>query len=217
MSLAHASDPVTNPADRPARPRLCVVTGGAGCGKSTALRHLAEALPGSGRFDSDACVHELLTEPEVRDKLVDALGDSMVDDDGLVDRGQLRKLVLADPDSRVRLEELLHPLVAEALEQQLAGLEASWLVAEVPLFYESASRFPADLVIAVAASPVIQRSRLQARGLKCGEIDALLDAQWPVRQKMEHADVCLWNDGPKAAMASQISLLASGPPFEHHS
>ncbi len=211
-----AHGPTSDPAADPG-PRLCVVTGGAGCGKSTAVRLIAGALPEAGRFDADACVHQLLTEPLVRDKVVSALGDSMVAADGLVDRARLRKLVLADPDSRVKLEQLLHPMVADALLQQLAAGTSPWLVAEVPLFYESACDFPSDLVIAVAASPIIQRTRLQARGLKDAEIDALLEAQWPVDRKMRHADTCLWNDGPRSALESQIALLAAGPPFQHHS
>ena len=204
----------SEPAAGPGRPRICIVTGGVGCGKSLGLRLLQSQLPRAETFDSDACVHELLTQPEVGDRLSEIFGDSIFAADRQVDRAKLRRLILKNPASRASLEGLLHPLVAEKLTNQLKTTSAPWLLAEVPLFFETATEMPADLVIAIVASPSVQRDRLIKRGLDSSEIEALLAAQWPNGRKMQKADVCLWNDGSKDCLERQIQVLTPNIPFD---
>lgn len=193
----------------PAKARLAVVTGGAACGKSTAINGLKKLLPDAAWFDSDGCVHRLLTQPGVGDTLREVFGEKIFADDKQVNRANLRRLILSNPDLRASLEALLHPLVAQELIQQLETLSGGWLLAEVPLLHETASKIPADLIIAIVASPATQNHRLAKRGLAPEEIEALLAAQWPVPRKMSHSDVCLWNDGSEAALEAQIQILIS--------
>lgn len=202
-------------ADKPAprRARLAVVTGAAACGKSTVMAGLKACLPEAAWFDSDACVHRLLTLPEVGAKLREFFGGKIFTNGDQVDRSRLRRLVFKDPGSRGWLEAMLHPLVARELANRLDTESCPWLFAEVPLFFETSTEIPSDLVIAVVASPAVQQGRLRDRGLDAGEIKGLLAAQWPVSRKMQHADICLWNDGSKDALESQVRLLCSGIPF----
>lgn len=209
MTEQELPDPSRSSHGSSAPPQLVIITGGAASGKSTAAKRFQLSLPDVTRFDSDACVHELLTREEVEAKLRQVFGVEVFSADGTVERTALRKLILNDRDSRASLEALLHPLVSEELEDQVNSATSKWLVAEIPLFHESQSQFPADLVVAVLASPQTQRLRLRHRGLEPLEAEALMAAQWSAGDKMRQADVCLWNDGSRSCLEHQIEILSS--------
>ena len=104
------------------RPIAVAITGGIGAGKSEALR--AFARHGAATVSSDEIVHHLLRRPDVRDAVVERMGNGVVAPDGEIDRGALATVVFNDREALAWLEELLHPLVAaEYLEwrDQLAA------------------------------------------------------------------------------------------------
>ena len=60
-------------------PVAVAITGGIGAGKSEALR--AFARHGAATVSSDEIVHHLLRRPEVRDAVVERMGNGIVDPD----------------------------------------------------------------------------------------------------------------------------------------
>ena len=123
-----------------ARPIAVAITGGIGAGKSEALR--AFARHGAATVSSDEIVHHLLRRPDVRDAVVERMGNGIVAPDGEIDRGALATVVFNDREALAWLESTLHPLVAaEYLQwrEQLATLPdaAGVCVTEVPLLYET--------------------------------------------------------------------------------
>src|SRR4051812_19111514 len=141
--------------------KVWIVTGGVASGKSNFCRLLADAVPSAVVFDSDRCVHELLESEAVARQVAAEFGPGMLGADGRVERQALRAVVFGNDAARRRLESLLHPAVAQALADLRARLEqernTQLLIAEVPLFYESAGEFPADLVIVVATEGAMQQ------------------------------------------------------------
>lgn len=136
----------------------------------------------------------------------------LANDDGSMNRERLREVVLFDPKARQKLEEYIHPMVVEARNNYLQKLEnegkTQLLIAEVPLFYETKSQFPTDLVVLVAVSPETQRHRLlHHRGLSTETVDRLLQAQWTLSQKLELADKVVWNEGDVAQLNLQAIQL----------
>ena len=99
---------------------LLGLTGGIGAGKSTALAAFARL--GCPTLSSDAIVHALYLEPEVRAAVVERFGPGVLGDDGEVDRAGAGR-ARASPTRQTRrwLEQLLHPLVAAALERWRAS------------------------------------------------------------------------------------------------
>src|SRR5437588_296117 len=84
------------------------LTGGLGAGKSTALAALARL--GAAVISSDAVVHELYREREMRDAVVERFG-SEVAPEGQVDRAALARRAFATGEDRAWLEQLLWPRV----------------------------------------------------------------------------------------------------------
>ena len=174
------------------RPVAVAITGGIGAGKSEALK--AFARHGAATVSSDEIVHELLQHDEVRDAVVERLGQGVVAPDGSLDRGAIATVVFNDPRALARLEELLHPLVsAEYLRwrEQLAQLPRPPLVCvtEVPLLYEVGSDLQFDKVVVVTAPAEIRRERSEA-AVKEREQRLLPDAE-----KVERADYAYVNAG----------------------
>lgn len=185
--------------------KVLALTGGIATGKSSFARLFRELCPETGFFDSDACVHELLTKPEVARKITHSLGVDLTGPDGQLDKSQLRERVFHDQNSRRTLEGILHPLVREEcrLAQQLAehtpGIQ--FFLMDVPLLYESAFPLPRDLEIVVACGPAAQRERLLARNHWSPDLaDRIIGAQLPILEKVARAGAVIWNGGPPDAL-----------------
>jgi dephospho-CoA kinase len=174
------------------RPVAVAITGGIGAGKSEALR--AFARHGAATVSSDEIVHHLLLRPEVRDAVVNRMGNGVLAPDGQIDRSALATVVFNDRDALTWLEELLHPLVAaEYLQwrEQLAELPdaPAVCVTEVPLLYESGGEERFDKVVVVTAPTKLRRAR---------SIVATADREarlLPDKEKAERADFVFKNTG----------------------
>ncbi len=190
------------------------LTGGIATGKSSFAKLLREGLPDLAFFDCDACVHELLTKPEVTRKIEASLGVDLTGSDGQLDKSRLRERVFHDQDSRRTLEGILHPLVREEcrLAQQRAehtpGLR--FFLMDVPLLYESAFPVPRNLEIVVACGPAAQRERLSARNRFTPELaDRIIGAQLPLPEKMARAGAIIWNGGSLSALKRHTSIFST--------
>jgi dephospho-CoA kinase len=144
------------------RPVAVAITGGIGAGKTEALR--AFARHGAATVSSDEIVHHLLRRPDVRELVVQRMGNGIVGPGGEIDRGALATVVFNDGDALAWLEELLHPLVAAEYLQwrdQLAGLPTppKVCVTEVPLLYEVGGEVRFDKVVLVTAPTKLRRAR----------------------------------------------------------
>ncbi len=191
-----------------------IVTGGAASGKSTFARLLGELADGAMLYSSDASVHRLLGKPEMAAILSKEFGVQVLNEKKEVDRVRLREAVFdgADQEKRKRLEALLHPLVRADFEsvrtEAEQGKKTQLLIAEVPLFYESAHDYQADLVIVVAVGPTVQLERLTGqRGLDPETAERIRSAQWPLSRKLDAAPKVLWNEGSAELLKLQAQLL----------
>ena len=111
------------------------LTGGIGCGKSTAARFFEEA--GFRRIDTDELIrNEVLRQPEVETAIAQHFGPQTLTAVGRVDRPAVGKIVFADETALRWLEDLLHPRLYVILRARLAGASAVDHVVEVPLLFE---------------------------------------------------------------------------------
>ena len=108
------------------------ITGGIGCGKSTAARMFERR--GFRRVDCDAIAHELVAEDAiVRETLINTFGEGIRRDNGSLDRKKIAAIVFGDERRLEELENILHPVIRERWESLIGEEpEGDWIV-EVPL------------------------------------------------------------------------------------
>lgn len=186
------------------------LTGGLGAGKSTALAALAEL--GAATLSTDAVVHDLFGNPDVRGAVAERLGADVVRD-GQVDRGAVAARVFEHPEDREWLEGLLWPRVGErvaAWREEVAAMDPppSAAVVETPLLFEAGMDKAFDRTIAVVADEEVRASRAADRGHEA--VAERAGRQLSQEEKSQRADFTVRNDGTPDELRSELSrILAS--------
>ena len=118
------------------------LTGGIGAGKSTASAHFARL--GVPVVDADR-ISRVLTGPGGRGcaAVADAFGPEMLDENGAMNRGKMRERVFRDPSALRKLEAILHPLIGEVIDAELAShRDAPVVIYDCPLLWRANFRRP---------------------------------------------------------------------------
>jgi len=169
--------------------KIIGLTGSIGMGKSTTAAMFREA--GIPVYDADAAVHALYAAGGAA---VGPVGEAFpgVVVDGRVDREELRKRVLGQPEALKRLNAIVHPLVGQDRGKFFKDVEetgADMVVLDVPLIFETGGEKAMDAVIVVSAPADVQRERVLAReGMTPERLDAILAQQLPDAEKRARAD-----------------------------
>jgi dephospho-CoA kinase len=182
------------------------LTGGFGCGKSTAAR-LFERL-GFRYLDSDALVREhVYARPEVRAALQARFGPEACLPDGSINRVHIGAIVFANDAERLWLEDLTHPPLFAHWRDRLDSDPAGNWVIEVPLLFEKQLENWFDFTICVACSPTQQLARLEQRGMERALAERRISKQWPLGRKIELSHYVLLNDGSAEFLEQQVAHL----------
>ena len=178
------------------------LTGGLGCGKSTALAYFREA--GATTVDTDALVHELLrTDTELIAAICDAFGEEVLDSQGMVDREKLARKVFNNSEALTLLESLVHPRVRNVWMRKL-GENHPVLVVEIPLLFENGLQENFSLTICLSCDPEVQHKRLKAKGMSDSQIQQRKLQQFSLDEKMRRADITIHNNGSLDHLKEQV-------------
>ena len=91
------------------------LTGGIGSGKTT-VSNLFKNL-GVPIIDTDVIARELVdNDHSVLEEITDAFGKIILDDDGLLDRNILAKIIFSQEHKKQQLEKILHPKIRTKVE-----------------------------------------------------------------------------------------------------
>jgi dephospho-CoA kinase len=184
------------------------LTGGFGCGKSTAAKLFADR--GYRHIDSDGIVRErVLTSEAVTAALRARFGDGVFDAAGQVDRPRLAAIVFANDSERLWLEELTHPMFFDIAREMMRAQQGSDWVIEVPLLFEKSLENWFDFTVCVACDPSSQLARLEQRGLDLALAGQRISKQLPLVRKIELSDFVLWNDGSTGFLKEQVDRIAN--------
>jgi len=114
------------------------ILGGIGSGKSTAAAEF-ERL-GCGLIDADKIAHQLLDEPQIKKKVIEAFGSSILNKDNKIGRKKLADIVFAERSKLTQLNNIIHPAVLqkaeELIEQFNSKPEVKAIVLDMPLLLE---------------------------------------------------------------------------------
>jgi len=175
------------------------LTGGIGSGKSTVAAMLGAA--GAAVIDTDA-ISRQMTVPGglAMDAIRQDFGPDFITSTGALDRDRMRERVFSDPQARLRLEAIVHPLVGlettrQAQEAMAAGRRC--IVFDVPLLVESPhwrQRVDQVLVVDCTAEVQIERTLLRS-GLSRPAIEKIIASQASRATRLKAADLVIFNVG----------------------
>ena len=171
------------------------LTGNIATGKSV-VRKMLEHLGAYG-IDADALSHRAIARgaPGYQ-AVVDAFGKWVLNPDGEIDRGKLGRLVFKDPDAMASLEDIVHPLVSQAIDVMVKRAGQKVVVIEAIKLLESDLRNVCDVIWVVNVSEELQVNRLiEKRGMNPDEASQRIHFQSDQKQKIASAQVVIQNQG----------------------
>ena len=184
------------------------LTGGIGCGKSSASQFFSDL--GIDVIDTDVIARKL-TQPHglainlIRNTFLDAL----ITVDGALDREKMRNLIYSDSDSRLKLEHILHPLILKETVQQIAQTQSSYIIVVVPLLFETDDyNNIIQRILVVDCEERQQVLRTMARSnFSEQQVIAIMTAQVLRKERLQKADDVIINDKDIDSLKAQVIQL----------
>ena len=190
-----------------AHPWILGLTGGIGSGKSAAAEHFA-AL-GVHVVDADHAARWVV-EPgrPALSQIAEHFGEQVLQADGQLNRGALRTLIFSEPEQRRWLEALLHPLIREAIADNLAQAQSPYAILVSPLLIESGQYTTTQRVLVIDVPQALQIQRTLKRDNTSEEqVHAILKVQASREERLRHADDVLTNDRDLEALKTEVERL----------
>ncbi|SDZ32297.1 dephospho-CoA kinase [Proteiniborus ethanoligenes] len=182
--------------------KIIGLTGGIGTGKSTVSKIIQEK--GFPVIDADLIAREVVNigEPAYIET-VKSFGETILRDDGSIDRKKLGSIVFNDTNLRHRLNSILHPQINKKMKEETFKYSLLYRVVflDIPLLIEelenlNSSGLLFDEIWLVYADETTQLKRIIERD-KTDLADAIrrINAQKSIEEKLKYADVVIYNTG----------------------
>ncbi len=184
------------------------ITGGIGSGKSTVAQMFGEM--GCLVIGADEQVRLAYQDRAIVEQLRKWWGDDIIDPSGQLNRPKIADIVFSDPGQRQRLEQLLHPKVAQLRQQRMAEAgDDPQIVAfiwDTPLLFEAGLRPGCDAIVFVDAPFALRMERVkQSRRWDEAEMRRREKSQWPLDKKREISDYIVDNAADADHVRGQVS------------
>lgn len=183
------------------------LTGGIGSGKTT-VANLFHDL-GVQSVDADLVARQVVMPGEAAlDAIVRHFGQSILHNDGQLDRAALRARIFTDDTEKQWLNQLLHPLIRQRLLQQLRLCTTSYALLIAPLLLENKLQIYTDRVLVVDIPPELQLSRtVQRDQVPAEQVQNILNSQLPRAERLALADDILLNTVQLSQLKPQVEQL----------
>jgi dephospho-CoA kinase len=177
------------------------LTGGIGCGKSTAAGFFRSH--GFVVIDSDVLAHQALNESKTLTQLKSHWGSACIQNDGTADRDWIGKKVFSEPAEKVFLESITHPRIAALRQETMADSSKSYIL-EIPLLFELGLTQGVNAIVCVASSDDVRLKRLESRGMNRMEAQKRINSQMPISEKVKKSNYVIWNDGSLEFLKAEV-------------
>ena len=181
------------------------LTGNIATGKSV-VRRMLEHL-GAYTIDADALTHRAYAKgaPGYQ-QVIDKFGKWLVNRDGEIDRKKLGSLVFRDDEAMKQLEDIVHPLVRQAVEVLTKRANQPVIVIEAIKLLEGDLRKACDTIWVTNAPEVVQVERLmRKRSMTMEQAKERIHMQSPQSTKVAMANMVITNTGSYDDLWKQVS------------
>jgi dephospho-CoA kinase len=183
------------------------LTGGIGCGKSTVTALFKQFnVP---VLDADEIARQVVAVGQPALLLIQQeFGSDSLNDDGSLNRDFIRELVFSDPEQKKKLEAIIHPLVYQTIQADIALLTAPYCILSIPLLFEVNRADFVDRVLVIDCPVATQIKRVQKRdNLSLERVQSIIDSQVSRTFRLAHAQDVIDNTQSNAELAQQVEKL----------
>lgn len=183
------------------------LTGGIASGKTTVANLFAEN--GIELVDADIIAREVV-EPGSKglQAIAEHFGTEILLPNGELDRAALRSQVFDNPQQRLWLNNLLHPMIRQTMLEQVNASTSAYVIMVVPLLFENHLNSLVTTTLVVDISPELQISRtMQRDGVSKQQVEHILASQMSREQRLDKANHIIDNQGDINLLRNQVAHL----------
>lgn len=186
------------------------LTGGIGCGKSSAVA-IFRAL-GVPIVDADRIAREIVQKGEpALIEVAKTFGAEALTAEGELNRAWMREQIFKEPAARTQLEEILHPIIHARIGQAMQSAFESWasyVIVDVPLLVEQGYQSLFDRIVVVDCLPSQQLERVQARDhTAASQTKQIMQVQVSRELRLQAASDVLDNTSTQEVLELQVNQL----------
>ncbi|MEO6682889.1 MAG: dephospho-CoA kinase [Ginsengibacter sp.] len=181
------------------------LTGGIGSGKSTVAQIFK--ILGVPVYDADTASKLLMNESEeIKRKLIREFGEETYLD-GTLNRKYLSAAVFNNPEKLAALNSIVHPATIRHAAEWMKQQNATYLIKEAALIFESGSNKDLDFVIGVYAPLELRILRTMSRDeISREQVLARIKNQMDEDEKMALCDFIIQNDEEHSLLEKALLL-----------
>jgi dephospho-CoA kinase len=197
------------------RPRVIIITGSIGTGKSTAVNVIIEM--GFKVLDSDQIVHDgYKVGKMMHDEVVKYFGAEILACGGEINRKKLGEIVFSNETNLEKLNEIVHRFVVKELVSGIENSNEKVIFLDIPLLLEEKDKLKEygliyDEIWLVYVNSDIQKDRLRKRAISENknpeDVLKIIDKQISIELKKTMVDEVIFNEGTIQELRKQIETL----------
>lgn len=192
------------------------LTGGIGCGKSTAVDAFRDL--GAMIIDADQVARDIV-EPGTKalTEIAELFGDNILLENGGLDRSRLKRIIFSPTkeaeQALANLEKITHPIISEEIKSRMdwaskRNSDFPYILIDIPLLVEKEYESMFDRIVVVDCSAEQQVERVKNRdGMDEETILKIIEQQATREQREEVATDILDNSKDVEHLLSQVTGL----------
>lgn len=183
------------------------LTGGIGSGK-TAVSDSFESL-GIDVVDADLASRVVVQKGKpCLLKIAQHFGEDILTKEAELDRAKLREIIFKSEEEKNWLESLLHPAIANQIQDELNASKSPYTILVSPLLLETNQKDFCSKVLAVDVPVETQVERtLKRDGVSKAQVQAIINSQISRNDRLNLADEVIVNDGTLEDLEIAVKIL----------
>ena len=183
------------------------LTGGIGSGK-TSIASIFKSL-GVPIIDSDTISKEIILpgKPCFKD-IVNEFGEEILTNKGTIDRYKLRDIIFNNDKARIKLENIIHPVVFENIDTEISLINYPYCLVIIPLLIETKSTEKFDRILVIDALESLQFERIVKRDdISPILIKKIIKTQAKRKERLRYANDIIVNNDTIMNLNKSINTL----------
>ncbi|UPR29088.1 dephospho-CoA kinase [Vibrio crassostreae] len=184
------------------------LSGGIASGKTTVANLFNEHF-NIDIVDADIVAREVVAlGSDGLKQIAEHFGESILLEDGTLNRSRLRELIFSDSKEKQWLNDLLHPMIRDKIDSDLSKITSPYGLLVAPLLVENQMQGMADRVLIVDVPAEVQIERTMSRdNVSREQVASILKSQASREQRLAVADDVIKNHTKNQELLPQITDL----------